>query len=230
MSVDGLFWFWIVLAAVFMIFLIVFSHYAERKRREALMAEAAALGFRFVPGINYGLGKDFTFLNDLYGGSNNYVENMVLGIAEGHEIKAFDHHYETYSTDKNGRKTHHHWHHVYCLTLPASFPELRIGPENFLTRFAKNFGYPSIDFESHEFSKAFLVQSPDKKFAYDICHTRFMEYLLENRDIHLEIEGACYALVFDGKRESGHLHREVDRLLALRSHIPEYLLATSQNG
>ena len=40
------------------------------------------------------------------------------------------------------------------------------------------FGYQDIKFESAEFSKTFCVRSPDKKFAYDVCNAKMMEYLL----------------------------------------------------
>jgi hypothetical protein len=46
------------------------------------------------------------------------------------------------------------------------------------------------------------VRSPDKKFAYDVCHAQMMEYLLANRDLSIEIENEVIALAFD-RRSSG---------------------------
>lgn len=196
----------------------------EKKRREALAAEAAGLGLAFVPGRDDRKGAEFRFINALAHGSNHYADNLVFGDYGGESVQCFDYHYETYSTDGKGRRqTNHHWHHVYALTLPASFPELTIGPENIFTRLAKNFGYPSIDFESHEFSRKFLVQSPDKRFAYDVCHPRMMEYLLAHADLTLEIEGPACALIFSGRRSPGGLRDELDRLLAVRGLLPGYL-------
>lgn len=203
---------------------ILAAFYFEKKRREGLAAEAAGLGLRFVSGRDGGLGRQYRFLNALQSGSNPYAENVVEGAYDGEDVRAFDFHYETHSTDSKGnRQTHHHWHQVYALTLPANFPELTVGRENFFTRIARNFGYPSIDFESHEFSRVFLVQSADKKFAYDVCHGQTMEYLLANRDLTLEIEGAVYAVIFPGKRNPGSLQTELKRLVTLRRLLPEYL-------
>lgn len=200
----------------------------EKKRREALAAEASGLGLRFIPGRNDQKGAEFGFINALNHGSNRYAENLVLGDFDGESVQCFDYHYETYSTDSKGnRKTDHHWYHIYALTLPKSFPEITIGPENIFTRFAKNFGYPSIDFESHEFSRKFLVQSPDKRFAYDVCHARMMEYLLQHPDLTLEIEGPVCALIFTNRRSQGELRAELERLVAIRRLLPEYLFAAA---
>jgi hypothetical protein len=40
------------------------------------------------------------------------------------------------------------------------------------------FGYGDIKFESAEFSKTFCLRTPDKKFAYDACNAKMIEYLL----------------------------------------------------
>jgi len=206
--------------------LAVLSWYFDKKRREALEQEALALGLRFVAGRNDRKGAEFRFLNKLNEGSNHYVQDWVFGVYDGESVQCFDYHYETESRDSKGnRQTDHHWHHVYALTLPREFPELTIGPENIFTRLAKNFGYPSIDFESHEFSRKFLVQSPDKRFAYDVCHPRMMEYLLQHPGLTLEIEGPIYAMIFDGRRPEGVMRGEFDHLVALRRLLPEYLFA-----
>lgn len=206
--------------------LAVLSWYFDKKRREILEQEALALGLRFVEGRNAQKGGEFRFLNKLNEGSNHYVQDWVFGTYDGESVQCFDYHYETESRDSKGHwQTDHHWHHVYALTLPRAFPELVIGPENIFTRLAKNFGYPSIDFESHEFSRKFLVQSPDKRFAYDVCHPRMMEYLLQHSDLTLEIEGPIYAMIFDGRRPEGVMRAELDRLVALRRLLPEYLFA-----
>ncbi len=213
-----------VLAAVA---LAVFSFLAEKKRREALAAEAAAAGLAFAPDQDRGIAVQYGFLNALNAGENRYGANRFYGAYGGEKVDCFDFHYETQSGSGKNRRTDHHWHHVYALELPVHFPELRIGPENVLTRIARNFGYPSIDFESHEFSREFLVQSPDKKFAYDICHPRMIEYLLENRGIRIEVEGRTMAVVAGGRMTPGTLVGQLDRLLALRRMVPGYLLSGS---
>jgi hypothetical protein len=113
------------------------------------------------------------------------------------------------------------------LTLPALFPDLAIRRENFLTKIAEVFGYQDIKFESAEFSKAFCVRSPDKKFAYDVCNAKMMEYLLTNRDLSVEIENQVLALAFDRCLSVEQVEADLQRLVAIRSRLPDYLF--SQN-
>jgi hypothetical protein len=137
---------------------------------------------------------------------------------------AFDYHYETESRNSKGhRQTHHHYLTVFILLLPGYFPEVRITREGFLSKIAQAFGYDDIDFESAEFSRTFCVRSKDKRFAYDVCHTGMMEYLLANRDLSLEIEGRTLALVFGGRLPAPEFERNLRRLMDVRRHLPEHL-------
>lgn len=202
----------------------IFASHLEKKRIAALSAEAAAAGLALTVGRNYALVSQFGVLNALDDGENRYAETVIDGTYNGNAVLCFDFHYETYSTDSKGnRQTNHHWHHVYSLTLPKRFPELRIGRENIFTKIGKVFGYPSIDFESAEFSRTFLVQSRDKKFAYDVCHPRMMEFLLANKDLTLELDGTILAAIFSYKMKAGELAPNLDRLVEFRDKIPEYL-------
>jgi hypothetical protein len=89
------------------------------------------------------------------------------------------------------------------------------------------FGYQDIKFESAEFSKTFCVRSPDKKFAYDVCHAQMMEYLLANRDLSIEIENEVLALAFDRCLATEQIEFNLQRLVEIRSRLPEYLFANA---
>jgi hypothetical protein len=84
-------------------------------------------------------------------------------------------------------------------------------------------GYDDIDFESSEFSRAFAVRSRDRKFTYDVCHPRMMEYLLEHRDLSLEIEGRCVAMSFDRRLKPEEVPARLQQLIQIRQLFPEYL-------
>ena len=105
------------------------------------------------------------------------------------------------------------------------FPELLISREGWLSKFAQFFGYDDIDFESAEFSRKFCVRSPDKKFAYDICHARMIEYLLANSDLNIEIERQCLTLFFNSTLSPERIERELRRLVQLYELIPEYVMS-----
>ncbi|HZL77977.1 MAG TPA: DUF3137 domain-containing protein, partial [Candidatus Limnocylindrales bacterium] len=95
------------------------------------------------------------------------------------------------------------------------------------TKVAEVFGYQDIKFESAEFSKTFCVRSKDKKFAYDVCNAKMMEYLLANRDLSIEIEYQALALAFDRCLAAEQIESNLQRLIEIRSRLPEYLFANT---
>jgi hypothetical protein len=202
----------------------IYSAMQARQRREALFTIATRLGLSFSQSNDYGLPGQFGFLDRLAEGENRYAFNVLRGNYAGHEVLAFDYHYETHSRDSKGnRTTNHHYFSFFILLLPQAFPELHIAPEGFFSKIAQAFGYADIDFESAEFSRAFCVRSKDKKFAYDVCYARFMEYLLANRPLTIEIELNALALAFDCCLDAPEVESNLRRLVEIRSQMPEYL-------
>jgi len=194
-----------------------------RKRREGLFELAQRLGLDFSPAEDREIADRYGFLKELAEGENRYACNVLSGTYQQNQVLAFDYHYETYTEGKGGRQTHHHWFSFFILTLPAVFPDLTIRRENFLTKVAEVFGYQDIKFESAEFSKAFCVRSPDKKFAYDVCNAQMMEYLLANRDLSVEIENQVLALAFNTRLSVEQIAANLQRQVELRSRLPQYL-------
>ncbi len=196
----------------------------EKKRREALAALAGRLGLSFSPGRNPGLAARYQFLDALRQGSNRYGFNILHGQYQGYPVLAFDYHYETHSTGSKGqRQTHHHYFSFFILEQARDFPELRIYPEGIWQRLGQMLGFNDIDFESLEFSKAFCVRSKDRKFAYDICHPRMMEYLLAHRDLSLEIEHTAVALSFNHRLKPQEVPERLNQLVQIVNLFPEYL-------
>ena len=206
----------------------IYSLMQARKRREGLFELAQRLELNFSAAEDYALADRYNFLKQLARGENRYARNVLSGTCQQNQVLAFDYHYETHSTDSKGnRTTEHHWFSFFILTLPALFPDLTIRRENFLTKVAEVFGYQDIQFESAEFSKTFCVRSPDKKFAYDVCNAKMMEYLLANRDLSIEIENQVLALAFNTCLSVEQIEANLQRLIEIRSRLPDYLF--SQN-
>ena len=199
----------------------VFGVLAARKRREAMRALAARLGLSFEPGKNRDLARQYKFLDKLRRGRNRYAFNIMSGSYREHNVTLFDYHYQTGS----GKDTHHYRISFFILHLPVSFPELVIGKEGFFSKIAQAIGYDDIDFESHEFSRKFCVRSKDKKFAYDVCNARMIEYLLANTDLNIEIEGGSLAISFDRRLSLDSIEPNLNRLLEIRSLMPQYLFS-----
>ena len=215
---------WIAFA-VGAIVLGIFGYIQEQKRIAALVEEAQRLGLHFRKGKDRSLGRRYDFLDKLRSGSNRYAQNVLSGAYQQQPVEVFGYHYETHSTDSKGRRqTHHHYLHVTALTMEYLFPELRIYPESFFSKIGQALGFDDIDFESVEFSKKFVVKSTDKKFAYDICHTRMMEFLLKHPQICLEIEGHTLALIYNGKLDPARIKSQLELLLNIRALFPAYIL------
>ena len=207
-----------VFIVIFVIILVV-GIISAHKRREAFRALAARLGLQYEPGKSRDMARRYKFLDKLRRGHNRYAYNILSGNYKEHDLTLFDYHYQTGS----GKNTHHYHFSFFMLHLPMSFPELVIGPEGVFSKIAQAIGYDDIDFESHEFSRKFCVRSPDKKFAYDVCNARMIEYLLSNRDFSIEIESSILAICFNRRLAPDQIEPNLNRLFEVRSLMPEYL-------
>ncbi|HWA25142.1 MAG TPA: DUF3137 domain-containing protein [Lacunisphaera sp.] len=211
----------IIVAATVIVSAIALHFLAARRRREALAALAGRLGLSFHPDEDPGVAERLGFLRRLDTGRDRYAYNRLSGRHQGHEVMAFDFHYKTGS----GKHTHHHHFTVLTLVLPRAYPELLITPEGIFSKIAQSLGYDDIDFESAEFSSAFCVRSPDRKFAYDVCHGQMMEYLLARRDLAIEFDGNILALAFDRCLDVEEFEPRLQQLVEIRRLMPAYLLA-----
>ena len=207
-----------VFIVIFVVVLVV-SYISSLKRREAMAAVAARLGFHFAPGKNRDMARRYRFLDKLRRGSERYAFNIFSGTYQGHEALLFDYHYKTGS----GKNTHHYYISFFILHLPVLLPELIIAPEGIFSKIAQAVGYDDIDFESHEFSRKFCVRSKDKKFAYDFCNAQMIEYLLSNPDLTIEVEHHVLAISFNRRLSPNNIEPNLERLLKLSSLMPNYL-------
>lgn len=204
----------------------LYSAYLAAKRREAMSELAKMLNLVFRPDRDRTLASRFQFLDKLAQGSNRYAYNVMSGHYQGHPIMVFDYHYETYSTDSKGnRRTSHHHFSFFILRFEARFPELVVSQEGFFSKIAQFFGYDDIDFESAEFSRKFVVRSPDKKFAYDIINARMIDYLLDNQDLQIEVDQDCLALFFHRCLSCEAIEPNLRRLVQVRELFPDYVFS-----
>lgn len=205
---------------------IIWGIRAGKKRRDEMGELAETLGLQFYGERDYQIAERYAFLDKLRKGSNRYAHNMMSGTYQGHSVVAFDYHYETHSTDSKGRQqTHHHHFSFFILSLDQFFSELTIAKESFFSKIAQAVGFDDIDFESHEFSKKFVVRSKDKKFAYDFCNAQMIDYLLGHPDINIEVDQNSLALGFDSKLKVEQIEPHLNQLIKIRALMPEYLFS-----
>jgi hypothetical protein len=219
----------VVILAVVIVGIIVsiYGHFWARKRQRGMSGLARRLNLNFNPDQDFNLPGRFGFLEEFQRGQNRYATNVLSGKYEENDVLAFDYHYEDYPPGGNGRQTQHYWFSFLALMLPVRFPDLTIRREGFLIKVAEPFGYQDIKFESAEFSKNFCVRSPDKKFAYDVCNAKMIEYLLANKDLSVEIENQVIALAFNTWLSVERIENDLRRLVEVRTRLPEYLFTNA---
>ncbi|MBK8269307.1 MAG: hypothetical protein IPK83_13770 [Planctomycetes bacterium] len=205
----------------------VFSHYAAKKRREALRKLALEAGFSFDEGREPGLYVRRCSSIDLFNqGNNRYTFNHLVGERNGQSVVACDYHYETYSRDKNGKKTtHHHYYGMVLLRVGLNMPQVKIRREGLFDKIAGALGFDDIDFESAEFSRKFHVSAADRKFAYDLIHPRAMEYLLETDNLSWEFDGDVIAVYKHGVFDPGRIMPAIQTAVGFVKHVPEFVKA-----
>jgi len=189
-----------------------------------MQALGQSLGLTYAAEKDHSFDDRYPFIRKLCLGRNRYGFNILRGVYRSYHVYAFDYHYETKSTDSKGRrKTHHHYFSFFILHFDGNFPELLICREGFFDKIGQFLGFDDIDFESAEFSRNFLVKSPNKKFAYDICHSQMIEYLLANDDLSIEIERDVLTMFFPRRLDPSQIQYNLDRLIAIRELFPAYL-------
>ena len=187
----------------------------EEVRRKELAALARKLKLEFNPKNDFKLAERFLFLTWLKRGDVRYAYNVMHGYHLDYLVTIFDY---TFSAGKCS----YYWS-AFVLEMKTNFPDTIISHESLESRFAEELGMPHIAFESAEFTRTFLVRSADKKFAFDVCHPRMMEYLLANKDLTVEIRGGYVAVLFEDWLRPEKIEANLSRLIEIRKLLPHYL-------
>lgn len=211
-----------VLIAVALVAVGYLAWQAEKRRREQFRIWAKERGWRYDHRNNATLRHRYGFLDRLQIGHSRRASHHLDGEWQGYPATAFCFRYTTGS----GKHQQTHFLGVALLQLERPFRELRVYPENMLSRFGQFLGYDDIDFESIEFSKAFTVRAADKKFAYDFCNTDMMDLLLGSPSTALELENHTLALFVGRYLKPEDLEPMFDHLMRIRACMPDYLFRT----
>jgi hypothetical protein len=213
----------LLIGIIAVILLIVFlrksdQYEPEEVRRRVLAALARKLKLQFSSKSDFELAERFLFLTWLKRGdvrNVRYAYNVMHGYHLDCLVTVFDY---TFLAGKYS----YYWS-AFVLEMKTDFPDTIISHESLESRFAEEFGAPHIAFESAEFTRIFNVRSADKKFAFDVCHPRMMEYLLANRDLTIEIRGSMVAVLFEDWLRPDKIEFNLSRLIEIRKLLPEYL-------
>ena len=171
-----------------------------------------------ILGSKFSCSKEYMRVRNIISGEYQQVRFTYLDI--------FDIAFETSSA--LGKK---HWYYkhltsIIVMELPRFFPRLRIGPEDFGAGKAKGWS-GDIDLDSHEFSDLFDIRSQDKKFAYDFCNPKMMEFLIARASLTIRIHGNLMLLPFSARQIFRNPVATIDTswndLMNIRSRMPNFL-------
>lgn len=169
--------------AVLVILAIVAAILMDQKRRKMWQDVAARLGLRYSRHDPHGLPSRYSKLALFNTGHSKKASNLIEGVHDGRYLMIFDYRYKTGS----GKNQTTHNLSALCLSIELGCPYMIIRAESFFDKFTSFFGFDDIDFEYEEFNKKFHVQSDNKKFAYDICHSQTMDFLMNHQQLSWEI-------------------------------------------
>jgi hypothetical protein len=218
MTILGL----LIIAAVFFVIL---GSMLEAERRKKLGEWAAQHGLTFDAGKDRSLDERFREFDCLRQGDDRYGYNFLSGQWDKRDFLGFDYHYATHIRDSKGRRRTIH-HHFSAVIVGSAVPlkELLIRPESVLDKLAAFVGWDDIDFESAEFSRKYFVKSPDRRWAYDVLHTRAMQLLLDCPQYCIEF-GPRGAIAWrDSAFSTEEFASAADLIDGLLDMLPEYLV------
>jgi hypothetical protein len=214
-----------LLLGIILIILVIFlcrksgNYEPEEVRRRELAALARKLGVQFSPKNDFKLPERFSVLAWLRRGDVRYAYNVFHGYYLDNLVTVFDYHFST----SGGKSGLDYFWSASVIEMKTNFPDLIISHESRESRMAEALGESHIAFESTEFSHTFRVRSSDRKFAFDVCNPRMMEYLLANKDLTIEINGGDLAIVFKDWLRPERVEFNLLRLIEIRKLFPEYL-------
>jgi hypothetical protein len=197
-----------------------FAWQQDKKRREALFVWAHKRGWSLLPGKNKRVHRDYPALKVFQKGHSRFAKNLISGEHHGRPVTLMDYRYVV-GHGKN-RSTHNRG----VVILHCDFPTVPmfIRRENPLDRVGEFFGADDIDFESSEFSRKFYVKSSDRKWAYDVIHTRTMEYLLKAPALTIEFGFNEIAVYKNGWCDTENYEQALGLARDLYELIPDFVV------
>jgi hypothetical protein len=151
---------------------------------------AAANGFVFSPADLFASTRVPFSIFRL--GNRSEACNVLVGqAADGAPVRVFDLTTWTEKDTQEGVQRSGYRHMTCCLTeTDHAFPHLVVQPETLVTRVLEKVGMPSVDLESEEFNRRFVVTTENERFARLFLDPQMMELLLAtDGQVQFEVRG-----------------------------------------
>jgi len=213
---------WIIMAiavivAVSIALVLAFS--ANRKRRQAMTALGARMGFAYAPS-DPSLMFRFQTLGDPFNrGFGRQAHHILTGTWAGRPAVSFDYSYMT----RSGDSTQTHYLSVVCLHSGLRAPSLSVLPEGTLARAMGKLVGDDVQLESEDFNRAFRVTSEDRRFATDVLDARTMHFLLAHGRGGFQLLDGQAIRVSRGRIGVLAIPWAMAYLAAILDHIPDHV-------
>jgi hypothetical protein len=171
---------------VFVVGGIIYSMYAEKKRREQLQESADEMGLIFFlegDDILFNRLSAFSLFNQ---GRGQKMTNLIQGDSGEVKIAIFDYQYTTGS----GKNSHTHRLSIACLESPnLNCPDFTMRPEGMFDKIGGALGFQDIDFDSHPtFSDLFVLKSSDEQAVRNYFNPKLLEFFETKKGISVEAQ------------------------------------------
>ena len=158
---------------------IIYSIYAEKKRREQLQQTAEEMGLIFFPEGDELLFNRLSAFNLFNQGRGRKMKNLIQGDSGEVKIAIFDYQYTTGS----GKNSHTHQMSIASLqSADLNCPDFTMRPEGMFDKIVGALGFQDIDFESHPtFSGIFVLKSSNEVAIRSYFNPALLEFF-ENQE------------------------------------------------
>lgn len=205
---------------------------AAKRRREEMAGLAGRLGFSFDPSMDRSHDDRYSQFAVFRHGHSRAAYNTLSGRTEingrEHPVVMGDFRYKvTRSTGKSTTTVTYRLSYVIVHLPYRGLPDLIIRHEGLFDKLGQALGFDDIDFEDAEFSRRFVVKCANKKFAYDVCHARMIEFLKGHAEgmPAIDMEGGAICLATDKRRwEPAEFEQRLAFVRAFVDLWPDYLL------
>ena len=216
------------LALICLIVYLSYFLHSPTKRTDELSAWCRSQGLNYYPSQEFDVSQRCAPFLCLTTGHNRYAYNFMIGRLAGHDIYAFDYHFETYSIENRSHEKAYKFSAVVVETdLPLK--PLLIRPKYFLDKLAHSIGFQDIDLESIAFNDKFYVKSPDRSWAFDILNQKVMEFMLTSPSYYLEFCGSQILAYNESIFTTTEFEEALKFITGIIDRMPSYLIREISN-
>lgn len=192
---------------------------SRQKRRDRISRFAASRGLAYEQRNDAWTRMDW---GSPFGeGSSRKASNVLTGQLKGRPVVTFDYQFTTGSGDD--QTTHNYV--ITATQIPRAFPKLVVDLEGASGRLARRLGFKDIELESAAFNKQYKIKCDNRKFAYDVLHPRFMEWMLQTNSAGFTIAGPYVVIARSGALAESSVDDDFAYISTVIDHMPNFVWA-----